>query len=233
MMTEHLGPQQFDDLPDMSFREAMQRPCELCSFDENMLREIERKAEHMQREVRDLQLSMDQIKAVVAYTYNDASGSLERQPYFCLNNDMRKRTPADRKALKRNWGALLKLLLWALDKLPDVEAEVFRGLEHRAVVEREYRIGRPIQWGAFTSTALDVLIALGFVDQQNGVVLRLQTTSAKDIRRLSFFPHENELLLSPNAVFRASTKPTLCTEGALAGWVVLDMVQDSGVQFYS
>jgi len=75
--------------------------------------------------------------------------------------------------------------------------------------------------------------SMGFIDQTKGVLLRLQVTMAKDICRLSFLPQEGELLLSPNSVFRPSRKPEIVAGGALIGWMVLDMVQDTGSKFYS
>ena len=52
----------------------------------------------------------------------------------------------------------------------------------------EYQVGRPIQWGAFTSTATNASTAKGFTSPENGVLFKITVTSRKDVTAFSFFP---------------------------------------------
>ena len=56
-------------------------------------------------------------------------------------------------------------------------------------------MGRPIQWGAFTSTTRDESVAKQFITREDGVLLRLHVSTAKDIRLLSFIPQEKNSIL--------------------------------------
>lgn len=195
-----------------------------------MLVDVRLKVEQLsyEDEVEALGLTDDEIGTVVVYTYDDHSGP-KNQPYMYLNGDLRKRSATDRKACFECWGPFLKLFMAALSKLPDVECEVMRGMQNKATVVKQYKIGRPIQWGAFTSTTRDEAVAKGFITRDDGVLLRLHVETAKDIRMLSFIPQEDELLLGPNVVMRASEKVA-----EVDGWSVLRMVEDSkDRKFYS
>jgi hypothetical protein len=64
------------------------------------------------------------------------------------------------------WGGYLYYLLSGLSKLTDVQAVVYRGYPDKAKVVEQYKVGRPIQWGAFSSTSPSVAATKGFTDQE-------------------------------------------------------------------
>ena len=71
------------------------------------------------------------------------------------------------------WGGFLYYLLSGLDKLADTKDVVYRGYPDKPKVEQQYQVGRPIQWGAFSSTAWDASTAKLFTDRDSGVIPKL------------------------------------------------------------
>ena len=65
-------------------------------------------------------------------------------------------------------------------------------------------MGRPIQWGAFSSTTTDVDASRSFTDQTCGVIFKITVMTGRSINEFSFFPTEGEILLTPNHRFFVS-----------------------------
>jgi hypothetical protein len=149
--------------------------------------------------------------------------------YFELNHALRQRGGVQRTAALQLWGGYLYYLLSGLSKLTDVETVVYRGYPDKAKVVEQYKVGRPIQWGAFSSTSMSVAATKNFTDQEHGVIFKLTVLSGKVIRAYSYFPSEDEVLLSPQARFVVSSKPY---EGA-DGFTYLDLVESGGTLFIS
>ena len=106
---------------------------------------------------------------------------------------------------------------------------MFRGFPHKGSVEREYKLGRPVQWGAFTSTTTDFAAAKGFVtDRAAGVIFKIAISSGRDINAYSFFPQEGEVLLSPNSRFVVSSLPY-----ERDGYTIVDLVEQHGAPWIS
>ena len=116
-----------------------------------------------------------------------------------------------------------------LDALPNFEGECWRGYNHgtQAQIIDDYQVGRPVQWGAFTSVTTSRAAAESFAPETR-VIFKITVTSGRDINTYSFFPYEGEILLSPSARFQVSSHPR--TEG---GFLVIDLVQSRGVPFVS
>jgi len=112
--------------------------------------------------------------------------------------------------------------------LPDVQGVVYRGYPDKATTLAQYQLGRPIQWGAFTSTSTNFEATKGFTDKTNGVIFKITVSSGKDINAYSFFPCEGEILLSPNHRFIVSSIPY-----ERDGYTMLDMVQQKGAAWVS
>ena len=110
-------------------------------------------------------LSEDELFAVVAYTYDTNDGEQKGQIYFELNNALREREAAARKAATALWISYLWYLFSALDKLPAFKGPVFRAYTAgtKAKMLTDYELGRPVQWGAFTSTSTAFGVAAGFL----------------------------------------------------------------------
>ena len=116
----------------------------------------------------------------------------------------------------------------ALAKLPDFKGVVYRGYPDKQQVLLEYRVGRPIQWGAFSSTSTDVQATRGFTDQAKGVIFKLTVRTGRSINDFSFFPTEGEILLTPNHRFIVTSEPY-----ELDGYTMLDMLEQQGDAFIS
>ena len=98
----------------------------------------------------------DELFAVVVYTYDNQSGEQPGNLYYELNKSLRERSAQGRTALLQLWGGFLYYLLSGLAKLIDTAGVVYRGYPDKSMVEEQYKMGRPIQWGAFSSTSPDV-----------------------------------------------------------------------------
>jgi len=65
------------------------------------------------------------------------------------------------------------------------------------------------------------------VDQTEGVIFKIQVISGHDIGPCSYFPTENEILLSPNARF-VVTKELYYTD---EGYWSVDLAESQGTMF--
>ena len=100
----------------------------------------------------------------------------------------------------------------------------------RDVILKQYKKGRPIQWGAFTSTTTDVEAARRFAGT-GGVVIKMKVRDGKDICPLSFFETEREILLSPNHKFLVTSETGGYTDDA--GYRVVELLQQEGAWIIS
>jgi hypothetical protein len=98
----------------------------------------------------------------------------------------------------------------------------------KADILKQYKVGRPIQWGAFASTSTNVEVSKGFTSKDDGILFKITVTCGKDINKYSFFPSEGEILLSPSHRFLVSSAPY-----DLDGFTVIELVQMSGTTFVS
>ena len=72
--------------------------------------------------------------------------------------------------------------------MPSFAGVVYRGFPGRRMVKSKYKVGRPIQWGAFTSTTADFNAAKKFTDPNKGVIFKIRVTNDRDIKtRTTFF----------------------------------------------
>ena len=106
---------------------------------------------------------------------------------------------------------------------------MYRGYPDKAKVEEQYKMGRPIQWGAFSSTSPDVAEAKKFTDKHAGVVFKLNVQNSKVIQAYSYFPNEDEVLISPQARFVVSSALYVGADG----YTYLDLVEQQGTMFIS
>ena len=120
-------------------------------------------------------------------------------------------------------------LMTGFAHLPDFSGECFRGYDHgsKAEILATYRLGRPIQWGAFTSVTTSLDEAKRFASTTR-VVFKIVVTSGRNINDYSFFPQEGEVLLSPSHRFTVTSDPR-----EVGGYTFIDLVQMSGNTFVS
>ena len=97
-------------------------------------------------------------------------------------------------------------MMCGLGRLPDFAGDCWRSYNHgtREQILKNYPLGRPIQWGAFTSVTTDLGAAKSFAPDTR-VVFKIAVTSGRDINAYSFFPQEGEILLSPSHRFTVRT----------------------------
>ena len=126
------------------------------------------------------------------------------------------------------WGVYMHFAIGAMAQLPVIEAECYRGYPDKDTAIKEYQVGRPIQWGAFSSTTTDFAAAKGFTNATTGVIFKNTVTDGRDIGPFSFFPQESEVLLSPSHRFFVSSEPY-----ERDGYTIIDMVQQAGSAFIS
>jgi hypothetical protein len=121
------------------------------------------------------------------------------------------------------WKTYLYYLLSALDKLPDIEAEVFRGVtDPKGFVKQQYTPGTEIHWSSFSSSTTEEAVARKFA-RKEGVLFKIRVFNAKDISHYSIVNAEKELLLSPNINFLVSDTST-----EPSGLLVVRLVQKKG-----
>ena len=131
------------------------------------------------------------------------------------------------------WGIAVRWLLQGLSRLPDFDSAstdntVFRGLPEKQTVLKEYVRGRPIQWGAFTSTSSSWDTAKKFAgaNPADSVIVKITGAQGKLLGKLSFFPMEHEVLLSPSSQFVVAKEAT-----EIDGFTVVELVMIKGKPF--
>ncbi|CAE8607681.1 unnamed protein product, partial [Polarella glacialis] len=172
------------------------------------------------------QMDQDCLQAILAYTHE--AGQKQGSLYIELNNCLRERSLEGRAGLMRTWGDFMHYFLKGLSKLEPASGVVYRGLPEKDAVIAQYKLGRPIQWGAFSSTsrAKEVAKRLFAGDKHSAIILKITITSGRRLGPLSFFPMEDEILLSPRCRFVVSSLPYVED-----GYTYLDMVEQKGELF--
>ena len=170
----------------------------------------------------------DGLGALVAYTHDNQTGKRAGNLYFELNVNLRARGIEQRAVMMKVWGGYMFYAMAALAALPAHKGIVYRGYPDKREVLEEYKLGRPIQWGAFASTTTDLQASRGFTDKTDGVIFKLTVLSGRSINDFSFFPTEGEILLTPSHRFTVSSEPY-----EIDGYTMLDMLEQKGEAFIS
>ena len=173
-------------------------------------------------------LTEDGLGALVAYTHDNQTGKRAGNLYFELNSMLRERGMEQRAETMKVWGGFMYFFMGALDTLPAYEGVVYRGYPDKQEVVEQYKMGRPIQWGAFSSTTTDTKSARHFTDKTTGVIFKISVLTGRSVNAYSFFPAEGEILLTPNHRFTVTSKPY-----ELEGYTVVDMCEMQGDAFVS
>ena len=172
----------------------------------------------------------DFLYAVYCYTYHNAIGGLQDNIYFQLNGALRSRKVHPAKM--RPWKGYLSFLMRALKHFPNFEGIVYRGGNRgidRDTIASEYKVGRTIQWAAFSSTSVTVETTKQFVHREKGVIFKIQLLRGRAIGGFSFFPNEHEVLVSPNAQFVVTSATYLDADG----YTFVDLVEKDATSFSS
>eukprot|EP01106_Pelomyxa_sp_JSP_P004368 TRINITY_DN1678_c0_g2_i4.p1 TRINITY_DN1678_c0_g2~~TRINITY_DN1678_c0_g2_i4.p1 ORF type:complete len:368 (-),score=76.21 TRINITY_DN1678_c0_g2_i4:20-1123(-) len=155
--------------------------------------------------VKIFKFSSDQLLSIVLYTYNNGSLHPERNLFYILNKDLRERTLPRRIY---SWLGYLHFLSSAISRLPAERCTVYRGVAFQTErekndIQHKYTTHRLICWSAFSSTTKSPVVAVGFATSGaiSGVVFKMEVISGRNVKQLSQFPDEEELLLGPNTRF--------------------------------
>ena len=229
-------------LDELTGNESIRRRCPKVG---QIAREVRLKTQELKfDDVAEPQVQMldneeDMLAAIVAYSHDlhQPGGTKEGNLYFEMNRSLRERTAAGRQTMMETWGVCIHYFLKGLSKLPDVERVCYRGFAHANITDKEalvkmYKNGRPIQWGAFTSTTASLQAARVFAQNAaTGVIFRIKVLTGKEIGSLSFFPKEDEILLGPSHKFIVTSD----TGGVIdaQGYTTIDLQQQEGEWFKS
>jgi hypothetical protein len=143
-------------------------------------------------------LTLDQSAAIMLYTMSWKP--YDQCFYIVLNAALRNE---DRSKLEP-WHPYLKLLLTALDNLPSIHMQtVYRGTIQE--IQKKYHKGKLFMWWGFSSCAIstDILKSEELMGTTvSGTIFAINSKTGKDIRKHSFHPTEDEILLLPATEFK-------------------------------
>ena len=141
-------------------------------------------------------LTSDESGSIMLYT-------LEWEPnessfYFILNSTLR----AENRQQLRPWFLFLRLIIFALAKLPTIPSRTFyRGIQ--CDISKDYLKDRTFIWWAFSSCTSTLEVIEDFLGEKGPrTILNIESNSAKDISRHSFYRTEKEILLYPARQFQ-------------------------------
>jgi hypothetical protein len=136
-------------------------------------------------------LTRDESAAVYLYTMEWSESSL----YQMINRALRSE---NRPSLKP-WFAYLKLFDTAVQKLPNLRMNVWRGVTRD--IARNYKMGDEFTWWSINSCSTSVNVIKDFLGP-NSTLFLIEVVNGKDISRYTNFPSENEVILCPGTRFR-------------------------------
>ncbi|CAF1599563.1 unnamed protein product, partial [Rotaria magnacalcarata] len=143
-------------------------------------------------------LTQDESASIMLYTMGWEPS--EECLYVVLNNTLRA---TNRQQKLKPWYLYLRLFLNALFRLPLVPITAYRGV--KLDLSNLYIEGETIVWWGFSSctTSVGVLQSDLFLGKTGSrTMFTLQCKSARDIRKHSFYPVEDEVLLMAATQFK-------------------------------
>ncbi|CAM4752882.1 unnamed protein product [Rotaria magnacalcarata] len=144
------------------------------------------------------ELTQDESASIMLYTVTWEP--LNECLYAVLNDILRTK---DRQQKLKPWYLYLRLFLNALFRLPLLSTVAYRGV--KLDLKTRYIEGETIVWWGFSSctTSIGVLKSDLFLGKTGiRTMFSLQCKSARDIRKHSFFPTEDEVLLMAATQFK-------------------------------
>lgn len=142
-------------------------------------------------------LTPDESASIMLYSMSWEP--LERCLYTALNATLRLK---DRQKLKP-WFSYLKLFLTALTRLPSRHCFLYRGVKLN-LSEQYSQVEKMVWWGfSSCTTVLSVLdsdLFLGKTEMRT--IFTIECDTGKDIRKHSYFPNEDEVLLLAATQFK-------------------------------
>ena len=142
-------------------------------------------------------LTIDESASIMLYSMGWKP--LDKCLYVALNAVLRSK---DRDQLEP-WFLYLKLFLTALSRLPSTHRFVYRGV--KLDLHEDYPKGKTIVWWGFSSCtdSIDVLQSELFLGTTGTrTMFTIECDSGKDIRKHSYYPSEDEILLLAATQFK-------------------------------
>jgi hypothetical protein len=141
-------------------------------------------------------LSSDESGSIMLYT-------LEWEPpessfYFILNSTLR----TENRQKLRPWFLFFRLIIFALSKLPTIPHQIiYRGI--KIDMSKQYEKENKFIWWAFSSCTSKIDVIKHFLGKKGPrTIINIESNSAKNISRHSFYQTENEILLYPARQFQ-------------------------------
>ncbi|CAF1232127.1 unnamed protein product [Adineta steineri] len=141
-------------------------------------------------------LTPDESAAVYLYTMEWGENSFNR----VLNRALRAE---DRSSLQP-WFAYLKLFYVAVQKLPTIETNLWRGVPKD--ITTNFKKGDEFTWWTISSCSTSVNIIKDFLGPDSTLFL-IEAMNGKDVSSCTNYPNENEVILCPGTRFRVVSDP--------------------------
>ncbi|CAF3529460.1 unnamed protein product [Rotaria socialis] len=141
-------------------------------------------------------LTRDESAAVYLYTMEWGEESF----YQVINRYLRAE---DRSSLKP-WFGYLKLFDTAIQKLPTVRKNLWRGVSKD--IAKNFKKGDEFSWWMISSCSTSLSIIKNFVGS-NSTLFLIEAVNGKDISNYTNFPSESEVILCPGTRLRVVSDP--------------------------
>jgi hypothetical protein len=139
-------------------------------------------------------LTRDESAAVYLYTMDWGKQSLYRE----LNKILR----IEDRSVLIPWHGYLKLFDTAVQKLPDLQKTVWRGID--ANVSKNFKENDEMIWWTFSSCSCSLNVVEDFLDNTSTLFM-IEAKNAKDIAAYSNFPKEEEVILGLGTRLRVTS----------------------------
>ena len=186
----------FAAAPSIPFRQALLQAGANADFIISHAQIVVNRAESNGR-LAELGLSREEAMCIAGYSIEVPGGA---SMYSVLNRALRNtRNESSLECIR----PLFVMFLKCLRKLPLVEVnELYRGVDGKIAVNS----GSSTVWWAFTSTSTDADVMNAFAEQHgNNLIVLNGPCKGYDLRELSEYPHENELLLEPETHLKVNS----------------------------
>ncbi|CAF1318894.1 unnamed protein product [Rotaria magnacalcarata] len=141
-------------------------------------------------------LTRDESAAIYLYTMEWGEDSF----YKVINRYLR----AEDRSTLQPWFGYLKLFDTAVQKLPTVRKNLWRGIA--ADIAKNFKNGHEFTWWAISSCSTSVNIIKDFLGS-NSTLFLIEAVNGKDISGYTNFPKESEVILCPGTRLRVVSDP--------------------------
>jgi hypothetical protein len=144
-------------------------------------------------------LTDDELFSILIYTYDLGCEDNKKNFYYIFNEMLRKRSVGEIKP----WLGYIHFLFKALDKLPNEDTDIYRGInndEINKIYKDEDLKNQLVIWSGFTSGSKNKNAAKQFATEK-GIIFKIITNHGKFISPFSCIENEDEIVILPNSTF--------------------------------